>query len=169
MYICRWLHYIAWHFVMRLTNRFRRAKGSWALQNGSASMVWIPKEKFYENELLLLCMIIVIIMMCGKVWGFRKINFPNWIFNEKMWVQWSQHSYYVDVDIVPCSIRGMEALSVVYPWNSESWEGCATTHSPRCVMMTSGFLLGKLGWQSWNFWLWVLTRVRSCSWRSRVV
>ena len=62
------------------------------------------------------------------------------------------------VDIVPCSIRGVEDLPTVYPRNPESWEGCAMARSPRCVMMTGGFLLGKLGRCGQHFRLRVLAR-----------
>ena len=54
----------------------------------------------------------------------------------------------VNVDIVPYSIRGVEAIPIVYPRNSESWEGCATTRSPRCVMITSGSTVGLRGVKS---------------------
>ena len=57
------------------------------------------------------------------VWGFRKLNRPNWLFDEKTWVQQSWRSHYVDVDIVPCSIRGVEELPIAYPRNLEVMEG----------------------------------------------
>ena len=50
-----------------------------------------------------------------------------------------------NADIVPYSIEGGGGITHGYPRNLESWEGCAAVRSPRCVMMTSGFLLGKLG------------------------
>ena len=123
---------IAWYcttFCYETNQQVSRAKGRWGLQNESPSTIWIPKEKWYKNESLLLCMIIVIIMMCGLMWGFKKLNYPNWLFDDKTWVQWSQRSHYVDVDIVPCSIRGVEALPTIYPRNCN-----VPSFDPVCMM-----------------------------------
>ena len=62
----------------------------------------------------------------------------------------------------------MDALPTIYPLNPESWEGFSMTHAPRFIMMTGGFLLGKLGWCSRHFRLCFLTGSRSCSWCFRV-
>ena len=94
----------------------------------------------------------------------RKANFPNLLFDNKNWVQKLQRSHYVNVDIVPCSISRVETLPTIYSYNLDSWEGCAMTCSPRCVMITSRFLLGKLARWSWHLCLWVLIGVRSYSW-----
>ena len=37
---------------------------------------------------------------------FRKLNRPNWLFNDKTREHQSQRSHCVDVDIVVCSIGG---------------------------------------------------------------
>ena len=53
-------------------------------------------------------------MMCGQVRGFRKLNFPNWLFDDESLKQQKQHNM-TTKGVDPCSIGGVEALLTIYP------------------------------------------------------